>query len=796
METYKFEAEINQLMNLIINAFYSNKDVFLRELISNSSDALDKIRYMSLTNKELIKDEPEFCIKIIPNKEQKTLTIMDTGIGMTKDELIKNLGTIARSGTKAFLETFKEAKDLNLIGQFGVGFYSAFLVGNKVEVISKSINSDKSYKWESKADGIFTISEYDDSELKRGTKVIIHMNDDTKEYLDEYKLRNIIERHSNYISYPIQLRVQKTKSKKDKKEDKNKEDKKEKEEERKEDKEKEEKEKEKEEKEKEKEENNEEIQQETHSKEEKPTIQDVNEDEKKDKNEEDKKENNEEEHQENHGKEEKEKEEEPKIEDVNEDEVESEEVKEDKEKEQEMETYYEFERVNKHEPLWTRNPTEIKEEEYKEFYKSISNDWNDYLFVNHFKTEGSLEFTSLLFVPKQAPFDMFQTREWGKGVKLYVRRVFITDKCEELIPEYLSFLKGLVDSNDLPLNVSREMLQQNTIMKKMKKHIIKKLLETFIQCADEDKDKFKTFYEQYSKNIKLGIYEDSENREKLIKLVRFFSSKHKDEQISLQQYVNEMKEGQKDIYYITGESMMTLEDSPFLETLKKYDYDVLFLIDPIDEYAFQHISEFEGKKLIDITKENFNLSREEKKEEKIEEQYKDLCKHMKDILGDKVDKVTISNRQFNAPCILTTGQFGWSANMERIMKAQALKNNEMSMFMRSRKTMELNPEHKLIKLLKDKFIANKDDKTVKDLTYMFYETALLTSGFSLEKPSLYAKRIYNMLSVGLCGETLDDYEDDMPQGEKINESDQCNTCKCDISTTEDNKKLTSNDKIK
>ena len=758
METFKFEAEINQLMHLIINAFYSNKDVFLRELISNASDALDKVKYLSFTeNKEILKDDSDLSIKIIPDKTSNTLTIQDSGIGMTKDELIQNLGTIAKSGTKAFLDNFKNNKDLNMIGQFGVGFYSAYLVSSSVVVTSKSPNCDKTFRWESCANGNYSISECESSDsLKRGTSITLHLRDSEKEYLEATKLKDIIHQHSNYISYPILLWTEKTKES-DKPETDVEEPEDDLEETNKDDLE---------------EPNKVQVEELNKVQVEEPNKDDLEEPNKepveeptKEVTSEDKQRNN--------------------NEVTVEDDIENENELE-KEVEPKPEKYFEFDQVNKQEPLWTKNPSQVTEDEYKEFYKNFANDHEEFLLLSHFRTEGSMEFTSLLFVPKRAPFDMFQSKEHGKGVKLFVKRVFITDKCEEMIPEYLSFLRGMVDSNDLPLNVSREMLQHNTVLKKMRKHLVKKVIDMLVKCSEEDKEKFKIFYSQYSKNIKLGVYEDNENREKLMKLLRFFSVNHKDNEITLNEYVTEMKEGQKDIYYITGESLSIMEDSPFLQALKKRNYDVLFLIDPIDEYAIGQMKEFEGKKLVDITKEGLNLEDEQKKEEPSHEKYSELCKHMKNILGDKVEKIIVSNRSIDTACVLTTGQYGWSANMERIMKAQALRNNEMSMFMKSRKTMELNPDHKLIELLRKKFEENKEDKTVKDLVWMIYETSLLTSGFNVDHPNTYAKRIYNMVTYGLSGEQSDEIiEDketeetqlDMPTSE-VEESVLPNGCAC------------------
>ncbi|KAK4782224.1 hypothetical protein SAY86_016326 [Trapa natans] len=743
-EKFEFQAEVSRLMDIIINSLYSNKDIFLRELISNASDALDKIRFLSLTDKDILGegDNAKLEIQIKLDKAKKILSIRDRGIGMTKEDLIKNLGTIAKSGTSAFVEKMQTSGDLNLIGQFGVGFYSVYLVADYVEVISKH-NDDKQYVWESKADGAFAISEDTWNEpLGRGTEIKLHLREEAGEYLDESKLKDLVKRYSEFINFPIHLWASKEVDVEVPAED---------------------------------DESDEEDSSETSTSEEGDGDSDKSEDEEK----------------------------KPKTKTV-------------------KETTYEWELLNDVKAIWLRSPKEVTDEEYTKFYHSLAKDFSEEkpMSWSHFTAEGDVEFKAVLFVPPKAPSDLYESYYNTKksNLKLYVRRVFISDEFDELLPKYLNFLKGLVDSDTLPLNVSREMLQQHSSLKTIKKKLIRKALDMIRKIAEEDPDEstdkdkkdvdnsgeedekkgqYTKFWNEFGKSIKLGIIEDATNRNRLAKLLRFETTKSDGKLTSLDQYISRMKSGQKDIFYITGSSKEQLEKSPFLERLKKKNYEVIFFTDPVDEYLMQYLMDYEDKKFQNVSKEGLKLGKDSKDKD-LKESFKDLTKWWKSALAkDNVDDVKISNRLDNTPCVVVTSKYGWSANMERIMQSQTLSDAKQQAYMRGKRVLEINPRHPIIKELRERVVTNPEvcnfqnctrllnqlrwtyslrsmaffaclqDDSVKQTAQLMYQTALMESGFLLNDPKDFASRIYDSVksSLNISPDATVEEEEDVEEAE-------------------------------
>merc|ERR1712146_760741 len=710
-EKYEFQAEVNRLMDIIINSLYTDKQVFLRELISNAADALEKARFHSVQDESFLGDTKDLEVKVEHDPDAKTISIIDTGVGMTKADLINNLGTVAKSGTTNFLEAMAEGADANLIGQFGVGFYSAFLVADKVSVTSKCNEDPVQHVWESSADASFTV--VDDprgNTLGRGTRVTLHLKEDAHDYLSEDKLKETAKKYSQFIQFPIYVKVKK----------------------------------------------------------------EVDTDAEEDDDDDDK-------------------------DDEEKDDVET---KDDEEKEEEEEkkptkkTVYEWEQVNTQKAIWLRAKEDVTEEEYNEFYKGISKDYLDPLAYTHFNAEGEIEFKSILFLPKKAPFDMMDNY-WTKKseVKLYVRRVLVAEKFEELLPRYLNFVRGVVDSDDLPLNVSREQLQQNKIMKVISKKLVRKVLELMKKLAKEDdsgedddeekdedeekeektekkddeekKDKkdeestWSKFYKEFNKNLKMGCYEDDSNRSKISKLLRFSTTKSEDKEISLDKYLDRMQESQESIYYMSGDSMEVMKKAPSLQVFKKKDIEVLMLADHLDEPCIQKLADYEGKKFVSIQKADVKLdeTEEEKKRfSKLKDMYKPLTDWWKEKLTDftekgamkdagvKIEKVEISKRLTDSPVVVVTSQFGYSVQQEKIMKAQAFQNKDQISMMSGRKTLEVNPNHPVVIDLLNKIKDDKENPAALDTAQVLFQTALIESGYEIADPSALVTRVYRLMS--------------------------------------------------
>lgn len=634
-ETLGFQTETKQLLHLMIHSLYSNKEIFLRELISNASDAVDKLRFEGLSDASLFEDDAELKIKIEFNEELKTVTITDNGIGMSREEAITNLGTIAKSGTADFLKslTGDEKKDSHLIGQFGMGFYSSFVVADEVEVFTRRAGAavEDGVRWTSKADSEFTI-EAVNKEL-RGTTIVLHLKEEELEYADNWRLRNIISKYSDHIDIPIYMDHE--------------------------------------------------------------VIDEVDAD-----------------------------------------------SDEDAEPAEEKEPRIEEEVVNKATALWTRSRSEVEDSEYKEFYKHISHDFEEPLMWSHNRVEGKLEYTSLLYVPKKAPFDLNQ-RESARGLKLYVQRVFILDEAEHFMPLYLRFVKGVVDSNDLSLNVSREILQTDKAVSSMKSALTKRILDLLSKLSKDKPEEYQAFWKEFGQTLKEGTGEDFANREKIAKLLRFSStSADKEEQtVGLEGYVERMKEGQQKIYFISAENYITASHSPHLEVFRKKDIEVLILFDRIDEWMMGNLNEFDGKSFQDIGKGDLDLGTmdtedDKKEQEKVEKESEGLVERLKAVLTDKVESVRATSRLTDSPACLVVGEHDMGAQMRQIMEAagQALPDNKP--------TFEINPNHALMQRLDQE----PDEDRFADLSWILFDQASLSQGSQLKDPNEYVKRINKLLA--------------------------------------------------
>ncbi|XP_035283222.1 endoplasmin [Anguilla anguilla] len=678
-EKHVFQAEVNRMMKLIINSLYKNKEIFLRELISNASDALDKIRLLSLTNDDALTGNEELTVKIKSDKEKNMLHITDTGIGMTKEDLVNNLGTIAKSGTSEFLNKMTEMQTegqstSELIGQFGVGFYSAFLVADKVIVTSKH-NNGTQHIWESDSNEFSVIEDPRGDTLGRGTTITLVMKEEASDYLELETIKNLVKKYSQFINFPIYVWSSKTE-----------------------------------------------------------TVEEPVDE--ADEAEADKKED---------------------AEDEAEAEVEEEEEDKDKPKTKKVEkTVWDWELMNDIKPIWQRPAKEVEEDEYKAFYKTFSRDTDEPISHIHFTAEGEVTFKSILFVPASAPrglFDEYGTKK-NDFIKLFVRRVFITDDFHDMMPKYLNFIKGVVDSDDLPLNVSRETLQQHKLLKVIRKKLVRKTLDMIKKIAEEQYNE--KFWKEFGTNIKLGVIEDHSNRTRLAKLLRFQTSHSETVLTSLEHYLERMKEKQDKIYFMAGTSRKEAESSPFVEKLLKKGYEVIYLTEPVDEYCIQALPEFDGKRFQNVAKEGVKFDESEKGKERRETQEKEfepLTNWMKDkALKDQIEKAVLSQRLTSSPCALVASQYGWSGNMERIMKAQAYqtgKDISTNYYASQKKTLEINPKHPLIKEMLKRVSENPDDQTASDLAVVLFETATLRSGYHLADTKAYGDRIERMLRLSM-----------------------------------------------
>eukprot|EP00416_Gambierdiscus_australes_P035539 CAMPEP_0171094786 /NCGR_PEP_ID=MMETSP0766_2-20121228/42348_1 /TAXON_ID=439317 /ORGANISM="Gambierdiscus australes, Strain CAWD 149" /LENGTH=756 /DNA_ID=CAMNT_0011553499 /DNA_START=68 /DNA_END=2338 /DNA_ORIENTATION=- len=662
VETFDFQAEVGKVMDIIVNSLYSNKDVFLRELVSNAADACDKKRFLALTEGDA---PPEAMkLRIRTDKDKRTLSIEDNGVGMTKDELIDNLGRIARSGTANFVSQLGSGEaDVSLIGQFGVGFYSAFLVASKVEVVSRSFKEAEdersSWKWTS-AGNSFTI-EGAPKELffgQTGTKLILHLKEEAQEYLDSGKLADLLKKYSEFITFPIELW-------------------------------------------------NEKVQYDQVVDESAPAPKEG---------------------------------EKPKMKSV-------------------PRSVFEWEVMNKMKPIWLRNPEVVNQSEYTEFYKTTFKAFDEPLTTTHFKVEGQIEFRALAFIPATMPFeltrDMFA--EGGRAMRLYVKRVFINDKFEDLVPRWLTFVRGVVDSEDLPLNVGREILQKSRTLKIIRKRLVRKVLDTIDTLREEKPEKFDQFWNSYGKYFKVGLVEDLDYKDELKRFVRFWSSKNPDNMTSLSEYVSRMKEGQDKIYFVTGEGKKAAEIAPAMEKMRQKGYEVLYMVDPLDEICSQSIVDFEGMKLMDINKAGLEVEKSDEEKQEMEatiKEFEPMATWLKKQLGERVQKVQISERLVDSPATLVQGEWGMSPMMQRYMKSQTTSSSQDSAFAigsRNQAILEINPRHNVVKALKSAMETAPEADETEDMVMMLYETAALIGGYTIEDPGEFAKRVTKLMEATGAG---------------------------------------------
>jgi molecular chaperone HtpG len=631
IETLEFQAEARQLLQLMVHSIYSNKDIFLRELISNSSDALDKLRLAALRNKDLLADISDLHIDIEVDKEERTLTVRDNGIGMSRDEVVQLIGTIAKSGTAEFLQKMKESKDAvasqDLIGQFGVGFYSTFMVADKVTLLTRLAGESTGTRWESSGEGTYTLEAVEDA--PQGTTVTLHLKPVDKEdhlfdYTDYWKIREIIKHYSDFIAWPIKMEVERP------------------------------------------------------------------------------------------GKE-------------------------------EGETTREVETLNSMKALWARSKDEVTEDEYKEFYKHVSHDWNDPLEIIHMKAEGTFEYETLLFIPSHAPYDLFM-RDSKRGVQLYVKRVFIMDNCEALMPEYMRFVKGVVDAQDLSLNISREILQQDRQIQMMRRRLVKKVLSTVKDMMANNADRYTTFWQEFGRAIKEGLLNDVENREAILDISSFSSTHDPEQSTTLRQYVERMKDGQKDIYFMTGESRTMLENSPHMEAFRAKGYEVLLLTDPVDELWIDSVPEFDGKRLQSIAKGQVDLdSEDEKKEveaerEQRQKDFADLLKWMATTLQENVKEVRLSSRLTTSPACIVGDAHDVTPTLEKMYRAMGQDIPQV------KRILELNPTHPLVDRLQKALDERKDDPALAETAELLYGMALLAEGGELGDPSRFTHLLADRLA--------------------------------------------------